>query len=182
VFHHHYYDAIAQVKCSLSRSDGDSNWFLTSWWFIPHTNHTHRSSELQITNDPIPINVAGKTRAAVPRDHPTDRNQDLVCLWAHSSCPCHTPFRTNTRTHVDPGPNNATSFAVERYFGQLNVRHAFNMTRGTSNDRSLIDTDRNYKHPRTLFGCCQLFRPVYNYPSIYGYFQDTIHSIAKVFW
>jgi hypothetical protein len=36
--------------------------------------------------------------------------------WAHSSRPRHTPFSTSTRTHVDPGPNNATSFAVERYF------------------------------------------------------------------
>ena len=36
--------------------------------------------------------------------------------WAHSSRPCHTPISTNTRTHVDPGPNSATSFAVERYF------------------------------------------------------------------
>ena len=26
-------------------------------------------------------------------------------------------------------------------FGQLNMRHTFNMTRGTSNDQSLIDTD-----------------------------------------
>jgi hypothetical protein len=36
VFHHHYYDAITRVKCSLSRSDGNSIRFLTSWWFIPH--------------------------------------------------------------------------------------------------------------------------------------------------
>jgi hypothetical protein len=38
-------------------------------------------------------------------------------------------------------------------FDQLNMRHTFNMTRGTSNGRSLIDTDRNYKHPRTLSSC-----------------------------
>ena len=41
VFHQHYYDEVTQVKCSLCRSDGDSNRFLTSWWFIPYTNLTH---------------------------------------------------------------------------------------------------------------------------------------------
>ena len=41
VFHKHYYDDKAQVKCSLSRSDGDSNRFLTSWWFYsPHKPHS----------------------------------------------------------------------------------------------------------------------------------------------
>ena len=49
VFHSPYYEDEAHVKCSLSRSDGDSNRFLTSWRVIPHTNHTHWSSELQIT-------------------------------------------------------------------------------------------------------------------------------------
>jgi hypothetical protein len=42
--HCSYYDEIAQVKCSLSRSDGDSNRLLTSWWGIPNTNHTHSTS------------------------------------------------------------------------------------------------------------------------------------------
>jgi hypothetical protein len=36
--------------------------------------------------------------------------------WAHSSRPCHTPFSTSMRTHVGPGPNHVTSFAVEKYF------------------------------------------------------------------
>jgi hypothetical protein len=50
-------------------------------------------------------------------------------------------------------------------FGQLNVRHAFNMTRGTSNDRSLIDTDEItiVQNPIRL-------RPVFVYPSTLGYF------------
>jgi hypothetical protein len=66
-------------------------------------------------------------------------------------------------------------------FGQLNVRHAFNMTRGTSNNQSLTETDRKLIAPRTLSGCLQLFYPISNYPSTYGYFQDIIHFIAKVF-
>jgi hypothetical protein len=50
-------------------------------------------------------------------------------------------------------------------FGQLNVRHAFNMTRGTSNDRSLIDTDgiTIVQNPIRL-------RPISVYPSTLGYF------------
>jgi hypothetical protein len=50
-------------------------------------------------------------------------------------------------------------------FGQLNVRHAFNMTRGTSNDRSLIDTDgiTIVQNPIRL-------RPVFLYLSTLGYF------------
>jgi hypothetical protein len=46
------------------------------------------------------------------------------------------------------------------------VRHAFNMTRGTSNDRSLIDTDRItiVQNPIRL-------RPVSVYPSTLGYFS-----------
>jgi hypothetical protein len=50
-------------------------------------------------------------------------------------------------------------------FGQLNVRHAFNMTRGTSNDRSLIDTDgiTIVQNPIRL-------RPVFLYLPTLGYF------------
>ena len=42
------------------------------------------------------------------------------------------------------GPNNLLASRPNgTFFGQLNVRHVFNMTRGTSNGRSLIDTDGN---------------------------------------
>jgi hypothetical protein len=49
---------------------------------------------------------------------PDCRESGLAFPWAHYSCPCHTPFNTNTCTHVDPSPNNATSFVVKRYFIQ----------------------------------------------------------------
>jgi hypothetical protein len=42
--HCSYYDEIDQVKCSLSRSDGDSNRLLTSWRGTPNTNHIHSTS------------------------------------------------------------------------------------------------------------------------------------------
>jgi hypothetical protein len=116
VFHHHYYDAIARVKCSLSRSDGDSNRFLTSWWFIPHTNHTHRLSELQVTNDTISVSAAGQIMDRQYQGPLDCQESGLVCPWAHSSRPCRTPFSTNMRTRVNPDPNGATGFTVERYF------------------------------------------------------------------
>jgi hypothetical protein len=38
--HSSYYDEIAQVKCSLSKSDGDLNRLLTNWRGTPNINHT----------------------------------------------------------------------------------------------------------------------------------------------
>jgi hypothetical protein len=47
---------------------------------------------------------------------PDCQESGLACPWAHSSCPCHTSFNTNTRTCVDSSLNSATSFAIKRYF------------------------------------------------------------------
>jgi hypothetical protein len=96
--------------------------------------------------------------------------------WAHSSRPCHTLFSTSLPIRVYPGLNSVTSFAVERnLFGQLNVRHAFNMTRGMSNDRSLIDIDRItiVQNPIRL-------RPVSVYPSTLGYMITIIANHNQV--
>jgi hypothetical protein len=112
MFHHHYYDAVTRVKYSLSRSDGDSNWFLTNWWFIPHINHTH---PLKWATD-HQWHDCGKRRG-INWSRSTQEPPDCQdAPWAHFSCPDHTPFSTSTRTHVGPDPNHATSFAVERYF------------------------------------------------------------------
>jgi hypothetical protein len=157
VFHHRYYDAVARVKCSLSRSDGDSNWFLTSWWFIPHTNHTHWSSELYVTNDTISVSVARQTGAAIPRGRPTARNQATSALELTLRAPVIPPSAPiRAPMYILARIVSLASRSKGTLFGQLNVRHAFNMIRGTSNDRSLTDTDRNYKHPRTMSGCPQL--------------------------
>ena len=41
VFHNPYYEDRAHVKCSLSRSDGNTNQFLTNWRvYSPHTPHS----------------------------------------------------------------------------------------------------------------------------------------------
>jgi hypothetical protein len=114
VFYHYYYDVVARVKCSLSRSDGDSNRFLTSWWFIPHTNHTHLLKWATGHQWHFPsshgITVMDRTTQG-----PLD-SQDAP--WAHSSRPRHTPFSTSLPIRVYPGLNSVTSFAVKRYFIQ----------------------------------------------------------------
>jgi hypothetical protein len=112
VFHHHYYDAVTRVKCSLSKSDGDSNRFLTSWWFIPHTNHTHLLKWATYHQWHYPGKRCGINWSRGTQG-PSD-SQDAH--RAHSSRPHYTPFSTSTRTSVDSGPINVTSFAVERYF------------------------------------------------------------------
>jgi hypothetical protein len=111
VFHHHYYNVVSRVKCSLSRSDGDSNRFLTSWWFIPHTNHTHPLKWAQITNDTIQVNVAGETRAAVPRDHPTARTH-LGLTLRIPVIPPSAPLSLSTLAAMGAQPLSL-SFALE---------------------------------------------------------------------
>jgi hypothetical protein len=160
VFHHHYYDAVAQVKCSLSRSDGDSNRFLTSSWFISHTNYTHRLSELQVTNDIISINVVGQTGAAIPRGRLTARNQATPALGLTLRAPVIPPLAPiRAPAYLPARIVPLGSWSKDTLFAQLNVKHAFNMTRGTSNDLSLTDTGENYKHPRTLSGCTTFIPP-----------------------
>jgi hypothetical protein len=112
VFHHHYYDVITRVKCSLFRSNGDSNRFLTSWWFIPHTNYTHplkwaTDHQWQYPGKCHETNWSWSTQG------PPD-SQDAH--WAHSSYPRYTPSAPVHAPRVDPCPNNATIFTIERYF------------------------------------------------------------------
>jgi hypothetical protein len=113
MFHHHYYDTVTRVKCSLSKSDGDSNRFLTSWWFIPHTNHTHPLKWATGHQWHFPGGRRGITIMDRTTQGPPD-SQDAP--WAHSSHPYHTPFSTSLPIRVYPSPNSVTSFAIKRYF------------------------------------------------------------------
>jgi len=133
VFHSPYYEDEAHVKSSLSRSDGNSNRFLTSWRVIPHTNHTHYSSELQITvlHYPGPIRGFGKHRqypstlpatevskvyqGCAPRPRRSPQPSPIQRMEAR--LPARIVFRLRGR--------NDLSF-------QLSVGHAFNMTRAPS--------------------------------------------------
>jgi hypothetical protein len=130
VFHKHHYDEVAQVKCSLYRSDGDPNRLLTSWRFIPYTNHTH---PLKWATD-HQTNYLGKVSSLL----------GTTVLWGRSTA------RTHLRLTIAPpcpttsapvqcvadnllGPNNfLASRSKDTLFGQLNVRHTFNMARRTT--------------------------------------------------
>jgi len=132
-FYSPYYEDRAHIKWSLSRSDGDSNRFLTSWRVIPHTNHTHWSSELQITI----LHYLGPNRGfgrhrLYPRTVPATEVSKVYQGYAsrpHCS-PQQSPIQRMTarllawivfRLHS----RNNLSF-------QLSVGHAFNMIRGPS--------------------------------------------------
>jgi len=134
VFHKHYYNDEAQVKCSLSRSDGDSNRFLTSWRvYSPHKPHwlinwaTGHRITLSRTNSRV------RQAPTVPEDRSDD--------WAIQGIP---------RLHAAPSSFSSTITNIARTSGrysarivfrlrgrndlsfQLSVGNVFKMTRGPS--------------------------------------------------
>ena len=133
VFHSPYYEDEAHVKCSLSRSDGDSNRFLTRWRVIPHTNHTHWSSDPQITILHYPGPIRGFSRhRQYPRTVPTTEVSIVYqgCTPRPRRSPQPSPIqrmvaRLPARIVFRLRGQNDLSF-------QLSVGHAFNMTRGPS--------------------------------------------------
>ena len=128
------YEDEAHVKCSLSRSDGDSNRFLTSWrLYSPHKPHSlikratgHRVA-LSRTNSRV------RQAPPVPEDRSGDRGiQGIPRLRAAPSSfsstitnTARTSGRFPARIVLRLRGRNDLSF-------QLNVGHAFNMTRGPS--------------------------------------------------
>jgi hypothetical protein len=91
---------------------------------------------------------------------PTARNQALPALGLTLRAPVippSAPICTSNRSILARIVSLA-SRSKGTLFGQLNVRHAFNMTRCTNNDRSLIDIDGNYQHPITIL-VAQIFIP-----------------------
>jgi hypothetical protein len=149
VFHNHYYDDVAQVKCSLSRSDDDSNRFLISWWFILHTNHTHPLNWATGHQWHYFGKVAGSIGTTVPRGCSTARNQLQLSLASSSRPHCHPLYNSNT-VRCDQLP----AWIVSWLHGwndlsfQLNVGHAFNMTWGTYNGTVLNRHRRNHYSPK----------------------------------
>ena len=125
VFHSPYYENRTHVKCSLSRSDGDSNRFLSSWRVIPHANHTHWSSELQITV----LHCLGPNRGfGRHRQYPRTVPATEVSKVYQGCVP---------RPHRSPQPSPIQRMAAwlparNDLSLQLSVGHAFNMTRGPS--------------------------------------------------
>jgi len=134
VFHSPYYEDRAHIKCSLSRSDGDSNRFLTSWRvYSPHKPHSlikwatdHRVA-LSRTNSRV------WQESPVPKNRFGDRGiQGIPRLRAAPSLfsstitnTVRTSGRFPTRIVLRLRGGNDLSF-------QLSVGHAFNITRGSS--------------------------------------------------
>jgi len=134
VFHSPCYEDRAHVNCSVSRSDGDSNPFLTSWRvYSPHKPHSmikwatdHRIA-LSRTNlrvrqaPPVPKDRSGdRGIQGIPRLHaaPTSFSSTITNTTRTSG---QFPARIVLRLHG----RNDLSF-------QLSVGHTFNMTRGPS--------------------------------------------------
>jgi len=134
LFHSPYYKDKAHVKCSLSRSDGDSNRFLTGWRFYsPHKPHslikwaTDHHVALSRTNSrvrqapPVPEDCSGdQGMQGIPRLRATPSSfSSTITNIARTS------GRFPTRIVLRLRGWNDLSF-------QLSVGHAFNMTRGPS--------------------------------------------------
>jgi hypothetical protein len=135
VFHKHYYDEVAQVKCSLSRSDDDSNRLLTSWWFILHTSHTHPLRRATGHR----INFLGK-RLGFDRYRRTQGPPDYSL--ALPSCPCvHSLLSQYSALRSTPGLNSFPASRSERLI--LPVKHGACIQHDLrdNNDWSLTDTD-----------------------------------------
>ena len=142
VFHKHYYEDGAQVKCSLSRSDDDSNRFLTSWRvYSPHKPHSlikwatdHRVA-LSRTNSRV------RQAPPVPEDRSGDRGIQviprllaLVVLLNH--------HQYSAYIGPTPSPDSGQASRSERLILPAKCGACVQHDKRAVNDRSLIDTGR----------------------------------------
>jgi len=134
VFHNHYYNDGAQVKCSLSRNDGDSNRFLTCWRvYSPHKPHSLIKWAIGHHIILSKTNLRVRQAPPVPEDRSGDRGiQGIPRLRAAPSS------FSSTITNTARTSGQFSARIVFRLRGrydlsfQLSVGHAFNMTRGPS--------------------------------------------------
>jgi len=165
VFHSLYYEDRALVKCSLSKSDGDLNRFLTSWQvYSPHKPHSlikwatgHRVT-LSRTN------LWVRQTPSVPEDRSDDWGiQGIprlrVAPSSFSSTSGSRGIQGIPRLRAAPSSFSSTSTNTSRTSGRFPARIVFRL-RGRNdfllakcgaciqhderavNDRSLIDTGR----------------------------------------
>jgi hypothetical protein len=124
----------SSIKFSLSGRDDNSNRFLPSWRIIPNTNPdiphegSHRSSLVQLRNQ-----LRWPDQRCILRDATLPGRSELVTRpWAHANSSPHifTSSRVRTFYLLTSGLSWATRLHSQKDLsGQLNVRHAFNMTR-----------------------------------------------------
>ena len=140
VFHKHYYDDEAQVKCSLSRSDGDSNRFLTSWRvYSPHKPHSpakvsywspYCTIEDQFASSAGTASTRGPFRQPrYPRYTKVARRALVVPNTAHGD--------------LTPGPDSVQASWSERLILPAKCGACVQHDKRAVNDRSLIDTGRD---------------------------------------
>jgi len=154
VFHSPYYEDEAQVKCSLSKSNGDSNRFLTSWrvyslhkphslikWATDHHNTLSRTKS-QVRQAP-----------PVPEDRFGDRGIQGI-LRLHAAPSSFSSTITNT-THggSTPGPDSVQASRSERLILQAKCGACVQHDKKAVNDRSLIDTSRGTTVNTTIRPC-----------------------------
>jgi len=139
VFHKHYYDDEAQVKCSLSRSDGDLNRFLSSWWFTSHINHASPVRVTLVTKRTIL--VKSWVRQAPPYLGVT---RLLGRTLVSTSCPRGLLNQLQYGTYIRsiPSPISVPASWSEQVIFLVKCGTRIPHSKRTVNDWSLIDTDR----------------------------------------
>jgi len=143
VFHSPYYEDEAHVKCLLSRSDGDSNRFLTSWRVIPtQTTLTdqvsYRSPCCTIQDQFAGSTVTARTwgpfrRPRYPRYTNVARRALIVLLNHH---------QYNAYIGPIPSPDSTQASRSERLILPAKCGACVQHDKRAINDRSLIDTGR----------------------------------------
>jgi len=142
VFHKYYYDDGAQVKCSLSQSNRDSNRFLTSWRvYSPHKPHSpakvsYRSPYCTIQDQFAGLTGTARTRGPFwrPRypSYTKVARRALVVLLNH--------HQYSTYIRLIPSPNSVQALWLEQIILPAKCGTCVQYDKRAVNDRSLIDT------------------------------------------
>ena len=155
VFHSPHYVDRAHVKCSLSSSDGNSNQISDQLViFIPHTNHTHWWSELQVTilHYPGPIHgfdwhspyARAVSTTEVSKDTKVARRALIVLLNLH---------QYYVYIGTIPGPDSVQASRSEWLILPAMYGACIQHDKRAINDRSLIDTGRGTTVNTTIRPC-----------------------------
>jgi hypothetical protein len=126
VFHQHYYDEVTQVKCSLSSERWRFESFINQL-VIYFLHKPHSPAKVRYWS---PSQLSRKN-LEFARNH-MYMGVDRLPFGLIIVPPCiTTPTLVQCAEGNPLGPNNLpASRSKGTLFGQLNVRHAFNMTRG----------------------------------------------------
>jgi hypothetical protein len=125
--------------------------FLTQTQAYPYQG-SFRSPLVQLRNK-----LRGPNQRHTLRNATLPGQSSLACSWTHANSSPHilTSSRVHTFYLLTSGLSWATRLCGQNDLSsQLNVRHAFNMTRGHTMNQSLIDRDGDRSTPKTSLSCC----------------------------